>query len=113
MATFTSEYTKLGNIWPMDYLATTPNGETRIFRLKFRNGDKLQFVNIDKNDTNSYTGKVEIETIDHHTWGQTTNEFCTIEFNGTALQLKANVCRLGGKELTWKERKEIVMKLKE
>ena len=34
MAIFTSVFTKHGNVWPKDYLATLPDGTTKKFRLK-------------------------------------------------------------------------------
>ena len=30
-------FAKLGNVWPMDYLATLPRGEIKRFRLRQRN----------------------------------------------------------------------------
>ncbi len=67
MAIFTSQHIKLGDIWPVDYLATMPNGETKRFRLKHRDEKKnhastgLQFTSIDEDDSNIYYAKLEIE----------------------------------------------------
>ena len=107
MAIFATHYIKLGNIWPLDYLAIMPTGETKRFRLKRRDADCLLFVNAE-GDENIYYGKIE-RCNDKLSY----NEHCTIDYNGTTLQLKADICELACKELTWKERKEIIRKLKE
>jgi hypothetical protein len=106
MAIFATQYTKLGNIWPLDYLTIMPTGETIRFRLKRRDGDCLMFVNADGEDTRIYTGKLKNQN-------GTSSECCTIDYNSTTLQLKADVCKLACCNATWKERKEIIMKLKE
>ena len=122
MAIFATHYIKLGNIWPLDYLAITPTGETKRFRLKRRQskksvvGDELQFVNVDDSDTNIYRARLEIEPIKENFDGKiydSINEHCTIDYNGIPLLLDASICKLGDTALTWKERKEIIRKLKE
>lgn len=122
MAIFATQFTKLGNIWPLDYLAIMPTGETKRFRLKRRQskksvvGDELQFVNVDDSDTNIYRTKLEIEPIKENFDGKiydSINEHCTIDYNGIPLLLDASICKLGDTTLTWKERKEIIRKLKE
>ena len=105
MAIFTTQYTKLGNIWPMDYLATMPTGEIKRFRLKRRDGDNLQFVATHE-DNNIYPAKVE-----RCNTNLCDSEHCTINYHNTPLLLKADICELGCRNLTWAERKEIIRKL--
>ena len=107
MAIFATQYTKLGNIWPLDYLAIMPTGETKRFRLKRRDADCLLFVNAE-GDENIYYGKTERCNNKLHG-----NEHCTIDYNGIPLLFDASICKLGDTAFTWKERKEIVRKLKE
>lgn len=121
MAKFSTEYVKLGNIWPVDYLVTMPDGETKVFRLKKRENAKnledttLFFVNADESDKSIYSGKMKVETINTSFLSKnytTLNELCTIDYNGIPLLLKADNFRLGCNNLDWYERKRIVMKLK-
>ena len=110
MAIFATQFTKLGNIWPLDYLAIMPTGETKRFRLKRRQskksvvGDEQQFVNVDDSDTNIYRTRLEIEPIKENFDGK---------IYGIPLLLDASICKLCDTTLTWKERKEIIRKLKE
>lgn len=122
MAIFSTDYVKLGNIWPVDYLVTMPDGETTVFRLKKReNAKKLEdttlfFVNADESDKGIYCGKRKLESYETTFSGKiytTLNELCTIDYNGIPLFLDANNCRLGCADLDWYERRRIVMKLKE
>ena len=122
MSTFSSQLIKLGNIWPVDYESTTPNGETKKFRLKHRDNKKsiagsvLQFVEVNVADTKIYHATLEIEPTQHCLNGKfydTINEHCTINYNGTPLLLKADNSKLGCTDLTWEQRREIVRKLKE
>lgn len=122
MAIFATQHTKSGNIWPLDYLAIMPSGETKRFRLKQRDskncnvGTELQFINIDDTDTSIYQTWLEIEPIKVNIGGKcydSINEHCTIDYNGITLQLKADICELACCNATWKERKEIIRKLKE
>ena len=122
MAIFATQYTKLGNIWPLDYLAIMPTGETSLFRLKRREGKKsnagaeLQFVSIDETDTNIYRTRLDIEPIKVNYNGKiydSVNEYCTIDYNGIPLLLDSSVRELGGIWLTWEERRNIIRKLKE
>lgn len=121
MAIFTSRHIKLGDIWPVDYLATMPNGETKRFRLKHRDDKKthastgLQFTSIEEDDSNIYYAKLEIEPTQVFIGKKcydSINEHCTIDYNGTMLQLKADKCKLGCTNLTWEQRREIIRKLK-
>ena len=121
MAIFTSQHIKLGDIWPIDYLATMPNGETKRFRLKHRDSKKnitgtgLQFTSIDENDTNIYYAKLEIEPTQVFIGKKcydSINEFCIIDYKGIPLLLKADKCKLGCTNLTWEQRREIIRKMK-
>ena len=121
MAIFTSQHIKLGDIWPVDYLTTMPNGETKIFRLKHRECKKshtgigLQFIEVDDTDTTIYHSRLEIEPTRYSLgvkYYDSINEHCTIDYNDTTLQLKADNSVLGCTDLTWEQRREIVRKLK-
>ena len=79
MAIFATHYIKLGNIWPLDYLAIMPTGETKRFCLKRRDADCLLFVNAE-GDENIYYGKTERCNNKLHG-----NEHCTIDYNGIPL----------------------------
>lgn len=122
MAKFSTEYVKLGNIWPVDYLVAMPNGETKVFRFKKRDNEKnledtiLFFVSEDECDKSIYSGKMKLETIEKTFLGKnytTLNELCTIDYNGVPLLLNANNNRLGCSNLNWYERRRIVMELKD
>ena len=105
MAVFTTVYVKLGNIWPVHYLATLPTGETACFRLVRRVKRKgfkcckpadLLFVKDDADDRKVYAGELF--------WGAgTADECCTIEYDGIPILLAASRCKLAYSELPWKE----------
>ena len=113
MAVFTTVYVKLGNIWPVHYLAALPTGETARFclvrRVK-RKGVKcckpadLLFVKDDADDRKVYAGELF--------WGAgTADECCTIDYDGIPILLEASRCKLAYSELPWKERFRIINKL--
>ncbi len=124
MAIFTSVYTKHGNVWPKDYLATLPDGTTKKFRLKRHEDANLLFVSAEETDDKTYSAKLQVEpsTFRMKKWINgscktreyaTANEFCTIDYNGLSLQLNADRCELACADFSYSERRLIVRKLQE
>lgn len=124
MAIFTSVFTKHGNVWPMDYLATLPDGTTKKFRLKRCDDVDLLFVSAEETDDKTYSAKLQVERASFRMkkWidgsyktreYKTVNELCTIGYNGEPLLLSADRCKLACADLSYSERREIVRKLQE
>ncbi|MBE6297224.1 MAG: hypothetical protein E7088_01855 [Bacteroidales bacterium] len=109
MAIFGTFYYKLGNVWPLEYIAH--NGE--VFYLKSRTKEQLVF-------NAAYTlycaeGKKNNAVVEYPAVAQMDadcNEHCTIECAGRQLRLNAKECRLGGSRLSWEERKRIIDNIK-
>lgn len=111
MAIFGTFYHKLGNVWPMEYIAD--NGE--IFYLKSRTKERLLFIaagrlnyaEMEKNNDGAIVEYPAVAQIDSDG-----NEHCTIECAGRLLQMNAKRCRFGGSRLSWQERKRIIDDIK-
>lgn len=132
MAIFGTFYHKLGNVWPLEYIAH--NGE--VFYLKSRTKERLVFIaacrrqvadELADNKTLFCHSERSKESLSQSTvdtvavveylavaqMGSDGNEHCTIECAGRQLRLNAKECRLGGSRLSWEERKRIIDCIKE
>ena len=109
MAIFGTFYYKLGNVWPLEYIAD--NGE--VFYLRRRAKERLVFIVADT--LYCAEGKKNNAVVEYPAVAQMDadcNEHCTIERAGRLLRLNAKECRLGGCELGWHERRKIIDNIK-
>lgn len=125
MAIFGTFYHKLGNVWPLEFIAH--NGE--VFYLKSRTKERLVFIaacrrqvadeladnktlfcHSERSEESLSQSKVNavVEYPAVAQMGSDGNEHCTIECAGSQLRLNAKECRLGGSRLSWQERKRII-----